>query len=233
MQKLKIIIPMNGVLKQLWLLKIKMSKKGLFIVLEGIDGSGTTTQIDFLHRYIKGLSKYNDVLTTHEPWKSDEIKRILKEDKDAYSDGEKLTELYIKDRERHVRSLIIPNMLTEVIILCDRYSLSTFSYQGVQGIDFETIRRIHNQTGIIKPDLTFFLDVNYETAKRRIEQRGEVLEKFEKDEEFTKKLIEGYRDLTQKENLFGKIIKINGNNPIEKVTQNITEEFKRYQNNFR
>ena len=88
-------------------------------------------------------------------------------------------------------------------------------------------------TGVQTCALPIFLDVNYETAKRRIEQRGEVLEKFEKDEEFTKKLIEGYRDLTQKENLFGKIIKINGNNPIEKVTQNITEEFNRYQNNFR
>lgn len=202
-----------------------MTKKGLFIVLEGIDGSGTTTQIDFLHRHIKDLSKYLDVLTTHEPWKSDEIKRMLRKDKDAYSDGKKMTELYIKDRECHVRNLIIPNIQKEVIVLCDRYSLSTFSYQGVQGVDFETIKKIHAHTGIIKPDLTFFLDVDYETARKRIEQRGEALEKFEKNEEFTRRLIERYRNLTQEENLLGKIVIINGNNSLEEVTENIAREF--------
>ena len=207
-----------------------MTKKGLFIVLEGIDGSGTTTQIDFLHRHIKGLSKYLDVLTTHEPWKSDEIKMMLKNDKDAYSDGEKMTELYVKDREYHVRNLIIPNMQKEVIVLCDRYSLSTFSYQGVQGVDTEVIKEMHFQTGIIKPDLTFFLDVDYETARKRIEQRGEVLEKFEKNKAFTQDLIKRYRDLTQEENLFGRIARINGNNSREKVTEDIAKEFDLFYN---
>jgi len=211
----------------------KMTKKGLFIVLEGIDGSGTTTQIDSLHQHIKGLSKYLDVLTTHEPWKSDEIKGMLRNDKDAYSDGEKMTELYIKDREYHVRSLIIPSLQKEVIVLCDRYSLSTFSYQGVQGIDFETIKKIHTQTGIIKPDLTFFLDVNYETARKRIERRAETLEKFEKNEEFTRRLIERYRSLIQKKDIFGKVVTINGNNPIEEVTKNIAGEFNGFYDSFK
>ncbi len=203
-----------------------MTKKGLFIVLEGIDGSGTTTQINFLHREIKSLSKYLDVLTTHEPWKSDEIKRMLKNSKDAYSDGKKMTELYVKDREYHVRDLIIPNIQKEVIVLCDRYSLSTFAYQGSQGVDYETIKKISAHAGIIKPDLTFLLDVDYETARRRIEQRGDALEKFERNKKFTQRLIGKYRKLMQEEDIFGKVIIINGNNSMKKVTEDIAREFK-------
>ena len=53
------------------------NKQGLFVVIEGADGSGSTTQNLMLHNYVKQLSKYNDVLTTHEPWKSKIIKKRL------------------------------------------------------------------------------------------------------------------------------------------------------------
>lgn len=203
-------------------------KKGLFIVLEGIDGSGTTTQINFLHDYFKSLSKYNDVLTTHEPWKSKEIKEMLEKDSDAYSNGEKMAELYVLDRKNHLENLINPVLKQGGIVLTDRYHLSTYGYQGTQGISFDKVKDLHEKHKIKNPDLTIFLDVDYETTKKRIKKRGESLEKFEKNENFTKALIKEYNslfELTSKDQyLLGPMSKINGNRPIEEVAENIKIE---------
>ena len=79
--------------------------------------------------------------------------------------------------------------------------------------------------GIKKPDLTFFLDVDYEVARDRIKSRGGDLEKFESNEEFTRKLIENYRNLVQNEPSLGRIVTINGNNSIERVADEIAENF--------
>lgn len=198
-------------------------RKGLFIVLEGIDGSGTTTQLGRLHDHIRGLSKYADVLTTHEPWDNDEIKRMLAEDRDAYSDGEKMTQLYVEDRRRHLLSLVNPNVSLGVDVLSDRFAMSTFAYQGTQGVDIKAIKQMHSTLRV--PDLTYFLDVDYETARRRINLRGEALEKFEGNEKFTRRLIEAYRDLAKNETSLGRVVTINGNNHIEQVTADIVKNF--------
>lgn len=211
----------------------KMAKnRGLFIVLEGIDGSGTTTQLNKLHDYVRTKSKYIDVLTTHEPWDSEEIKRILAEEKDAYSSKEEMTRLYVLDRSKHVEAIIERNLERGCHIVSDRYSMSTFAYQGTQGVDIETIRKLHERYRIPVPDLTLLLDINFETAQKRIDFRGEERSKFERNEKFTRNLIEAYRSLATKEKTLGKIIIINGKNSIEQVTRDISnaidKEFKDY-----
>ena len=205
---------------------------GSFIVLEGIDGSGTTTQINGLHDYIKSRDKYADVLTTHEPWKNEEIKKKLSRDKDAYSGGKEMTRLFVDDRHNHLNNLIVPNMNQGVIVLSDRYSLSTYAYQGTQGVSFNTIKELHDEQKIIVPDLTFFLDVNYEVAKERITKRGDSLEKFETNERFTKDLINKYRALSEMEDIFGEVIKIDGNKSARQVKKDICEKFEEFYSNF-
>jgi len=208
--------------------------RGLFAVLEGIDGSGTTTQKPLLHNYASGMSKEIDVLTTHEPWKSGEIRRMLQEDRNAFIGGEKMARLYIEDRRRHLWEEIIPALNAGNIVISDRYSLSTFAYQGTQGIDLNDLREMHNQEGIINPDITFYLDVDLGTAIRRVRQRHSPLEKFEKDSEFTEALIAEYRHLTkigqEDPSLFGKIIKIDGNKTQEEVSRVINAQFRRFYN---
>jgi len=214
-----------------------MAKRGLFVVLEGIDGSGTTSQINFLHDRIKDLSYYNDVLTTHEPWKSDEIKRMLTEDKDAYSSGEKMAELYIEDRRQHQERLIIPVLAEGGIVISDRHALSTYAYQGTQGMSYKRVRELHDKTGIIQPDLTFLLDVEYETAKKRIDVRGKALEKFERNESFVRQLIEAYRAILQiarqDVDSFGNVVQIDGNQARENVAESIFSVFLPTYKNYR
>lgn len=204
-------------------------KRGLFIVLEGIDGSGTTTQTNLLYYYIKNLPNHQNIIQTHEPWENKEIQRMLKKDKNPYSNAEKITELYINNRENHQRELIKPSLGIGGIVLCDRYHLSTFAYQGVQGISVNEIKRMHNTKEIINPDLTLFLDINLKTAKKRISKREKQLEKFERKKRFTKKLIKKYNNLVdiaqENENFLGRIIRINGNQSVMKVAKDIQKEF--------
>jgi len=154
-------------------------KKGLFVVFEGIDGCGKTTQMHNLINHMEQLSRYTDVLRTHEPWKSLEVKRKLAEDRDAYSDATSMTRLFIEDRIDHTRELIVPNLKKGVFVFCDRYSLSTCAYQSAQGMNVEELIRMHENELILKPDVTFLVDVSIETATKRKTNRGMKSEKFD------------------------------------------------------
>ncbi len=206
-------------------------KRGLFIVIEGPDGSGKSNQINRLHKYIKFLSKYNDVLTTHEPWKNEELKKILREEKDAYSSAEKSLELFIKDRKSHLCHLINPLLDVGGIIISDRYILSTYAYQQTQGVDFEKIWKKHQVENIMVPDLTFLLDINLETALERIRKRGEIPEKFEIDKEFIQRNIDKYRELAVMskdkgiEKILGRIEIIDGRKYKKEVFEQIKKIF--------
>lgn len=204
-------------------------KKGLFIVFEGIDGSGTSTQIINFARHLKELSKYLDVLLTREPWKSEEINRRLAQDRDAYSGAREMAALYIDDRESHTEQLIKPVIDQGCIVLSDRYSMSTCAYQSTQGMDLDELLRMHRGRGILKPDLTFFLRVSLEEAIRRIKLRGNPTEKFERDVYFIRKLISRYEHLVslnlESAELFGQIEVIDGEQSVEKVFEEIKRRF--------
>jgi dTMP kinase len=203
-------------------------KKGLFIVFEGIDGSGEDTQVEKLYSAIKSLDKYQDILATHEPWKHGEIKRKLREDKDAYSDAEEMAELYIGDRTDHSYVLLRPNLDAGAIVLCSRYKMSTCAFQQTQGIPLDKLLKMHEHRGILNPDLTFFLDVPGNIAESRREKRGTPKEKFEQ-REFMDKVTANYWALYEMSlknpELFGEVVKIDGNGLINEVAKDIYQEF--------
>jgi len=206
-----------------------MGNRGMFIDFEGIDGSGTTTQVPLLKSHIKFLSKYNDTLETHEPWRSDEIKKRLREDEDAYSGAEEMAGLYVDDRINHSAFLINPNLEQGVFVLSDRYALSTFAYQTTQGVSQAKLFELHNDKRLVVPDITFFLRVSSETALARIKSRNESREKFEQPE-FLEKLANSYdywveQGKTNKKVLLGNIRIIDGEASIEDVAEEIRESF--------
>lgn len=172
--------------------------KGVFIVLDGMDGSGKSEMIKLLHNYLFSKSKSYRILTTREPTNGTfgkEIRNILVNEKDPDVNAEKLLELFVKDREEHLENTILPflkksNEHEVNIVICDRYYYSTIAFQATQGLGIEML--VKKNEKFLKPDVAFILDVIPEAALERIKYREK--EKFEKLE-FMKKLREKFLKL--------------------------------------
>ena len=189
--------------------------RGKFITFEGADGSGKTTQIEMIKKYLEG--KGYECLLTREPGGSNlgnKIREIL-----LHYDGEvdSLCELllYMADRAQHVNTVIRPALERGQIVLCDRYTDSSVAYQGyARGLDVERIIKLNKiATENLDPDLTVVFDVETETAIKRV---GEIKDRLEQEGiEFHKKLRCGYLELAKR---FPERIKVvNANLSIEEV----------------
>ena len=175
--------------------------KGKFIVLEGIDGCGKTTQINKLFEWLpkSGLiNKRAALIKTREPGGS-----ILgKEIRDMILNNNKsnppsnLTELllYYADRAEHISRIISPAIENGNWIICDRFSGSTLAYQGYgREINIDIIKKLENIVcQNVKPDLTFFLDITPEESIKRRKDR--VADRIESEGlEFLKKVTDGFK----------------------------------------
>jgi dTMP kinase len=172
-------------------------KKGLFITFEGIDGCGKSTQAERLADYIFGMSKYNHVLKTREPYDNEKIRKMLRETDDPYSQAKELAKMFTDDRKLHVKDLITPSLKKGVYVISDRYSFSTLAYQQTQGVQLKTLLNMHKNLPI--PDIVFIVDVPVEVALKRMHKDGArdkgKEHKFEKDKAFMIKLRQNYLDL--------------------------------------
>jgi len=195
----------------------------MFIVFEGIDGCGKTTQVRKLAKYLFDLNKYNHVLLTREPYKQREIRNILKSNNDPYSQKEKLTQLYVEDRKEHVEESIKPALEKNIIVISDRYKYSTICYQAAQGQDMQKLIEVHNNLPV--PDYIFIIDTPTEIAFKRMEiDSREKNHKFEKNKEFLEKVRQNYLKIKE---IFPneKIIVIDGRKPINEIFEKIKEFF--------
>ncbi len=198
--------------------------RGKFIVLEGGDYTGKKTQSIRLAEHILDLSEDNDVLITHEPTRhAQEIKRRLREDEDAYSDAEKMAELYIEDRRIHSGTIIEPNLREDVTVIGNRYAMSTCVYQSLQGVPLSRLIEMHQHPEILKPDLTILLDISEEVADERARIRREAAEKkFEANRDFRNSVYQRYRELAKSKtytNRFGLVVMVKGNGKVDEVAE--------------
>ena len=160
--------------------------KGIFIVLDGLDGSGKSEMVKLLHNYLYSKHKKYGILTTREPTNGTygkEVRNILAKEKDPHLNSVKMLNLLIKDREEHLKNTIIPFLKksddNEVnIVICDRYYYSTIAFQATQGLDVNML--IEKNKKFPEPDIAFIMDVNPEVALERIKHRKR--EKFEQHE---------------------------------------------------
>lgn len=170
--------------------------KGLFIVFEGIDGSGKTTQLNLLANWLKLKTSYS-VECTREPGGSAigaKIRQLILENSEMSFTTELL--LFAADRVEHIDKVIKPALDAGSIVLSDRFTLSTEVYQGWAKTNLKAMPRIVflNQmaTNGVTPDLTIIMDLEPSQALSRIEARGEKT-RFEKmDIENLKKIRHGY-----------------------------------------
>ena len=152
-----------------------MDRKGLFITLEGIDGCGKSTQAKLLIDAIEGAGR--EVVHLRDPGSarlSEKIRLVLLDPRNDDMCDECELMLYEAARAQMVRELVIPSLKHGSVVLCDRYSDSTFAYQaGGRGLSEEMIRSA-NKIGTcgLMPDATLLFDIDPSKALGRATQQG-------------------------------------------------------------
>jgi len=180
----------------------------LFITFEGVEGSGKTTQIQRLKKYLtqKGIP----CKVTREPGGvpiGEKVRKILLNP--DHHEMVPTTELLLYEaaRAQHVKEVIKPFLKKEGIVLCDRFSDATLAYQGYgRRIDLKWIDRLNRLVSQgIKPDVTFLLDCPSDVGLKRALQRNRTLkqereERFEREEiQFHRRVRKGYLTIAKKE----------------------------------
>ncbi|MFZ5899272.1 MAG: dTMP kinase [Bacillota bacterium] len=170
--------------------------RGLFIVFEGIDGAGKSTQLGLLSKTLQERSY--PVLVTREPGGTrlgEAIRGLLLDP--AYTQMAEQAEafLYAAARAQCVREVIVPALDRGYYVLCDRYADSTLAYQGFgRGLDLEFLRRLNDlATGGVYPDLTVILDLDVDLAEKRMTGVRDRMELEQKA--FYHRVRQGYLEL--------------------------------------
>jgi dTMP kinase len=181
----------------------------MFITLEGIEGSGKTTQIDTIVNYLQKQGR--PCITTREPGGTGigrQIRTILLDPKN--SDLDPLAELllYAADRAQHLESVIKPQLTSGKTVICDRFFDATTVYQGIaRGLDMRVICKLHEIVlGSVRPDLTLLFDLPVEIGLQRAwdsldsGSRSAQESRFEKESlAFHEKIRNGYLALAEQE----------------------------------
>jgi len=175
--------------------------RGFFITFEGIDGSGKTTQINLLDKYLKG--KGFDVLLTREPGGTalgDEIREILLNPQNTGMSSRAETLLFEASRAQLVEKVIRPAIENGKIVICDRFFDSTIAYQGAaRGLGVKEILDLSlwASAGLV-PDLTFLISINVEICEQRMKTQRKKPDRIENEKnEFKEKISSGYLDAAE------------------------------------
>lgn len=202
-------------------------KNGLLITFEGIEGCGKSTHSKLLSEYLKELG-YRCIMT-REPGGTqlgEEVRKIL-----LGSDGvhiSDMTELFLFEacRSQIVKEVIKPALKKNYIVICDRFSDATFSYQGSGGkIDMNAIKTLDKiaRAGVA-PDITILLDIDTQEGLRRARKKG--VDRMEsKDVSYHKRVRAGYLKLARNYPKRIKVVRVDGE--ISQVQSLIRKEIDR------
>lgn len=194
-------------------------KKGLFISIEGPDGSGKSTQISLLRKYFE--ERGTDVVLTREPGGtpiSEKIREIILDKNNKEMDAMTEALLYASSRAQHVAEVIKPALEAGKIVICDRFIDSSIAYQGY-GRGLGDCVRVINEYAVrgCMPDVTFLLEMDPKIGKERISADDQ--DRLEQEKlEFHKKVFDGYMEIEKK---FDRIIGIDAARSIEEISVDI------------
>lgn len=181
----------------------------MFITLEGIEGSGKTTQIQIIADWLRMAGC--DCLTTREPGGTPiggQIRSVLLHPQNSNLAPTAELLLYMADRVQHLETVVRPALAAGRVVVCDRYFDATLVYQGyARGLDREMIRQLHRLVcSGLTPDLTLLLDLDPEAGLARAWQRIDAdaahaeESRFEKERlAFHQRVRAGYLDLARRE----------------------------------
>ncbi|MEB3210841.1 MAG: dTMP kinase [Leptolyngbyaceae bacterium] len=210
---------------------------GRFIVFEGGEGAGKTTQIRALYTWLQNdlsvqqlLEKklIADILMTREPGGSEfgkAIRHLLLDyvppsDSAAIAPSTELL-LYAADRAQHVEEYLQHHLDRGALILCDRYTDSTVAYQGYgRNLDLSLIHTLNQiATNGLQPDLTLWLDIDVEAGLSRTRERGQADRMEKNDLAFHERVRQGFQALANEHS--HRIVRIDAHQDMAAVSRNI------------
>ena len=199
-----------------------MKNKGYFISFEGIDGSGKSTQIQKLTKFLEALDF--DVIITREPGGSvggEEIRNLLLQgDVDRWSAETEIL-LFTAARRDHLERIILPAIKEGKIVICDRFTDSTRMYQGMRGPNLRNLVDMLNKKIInYDPDLTIIIDINPQISLERAKSRKTAEERFEDfGIEMQLRMRNGFIELAKE--FSNRIEVVNGQQSVDKLAKDI------------
>jgi dTMP kinase len=203
-------------------------RRGRFVVLEGLDGAGTTTQAKALATALEedGLK----VFRTFEP-SDGPVGVLLRQALTGrvglpHGEGplspETLALLFAADRVDHIHAQVLPALARGEWVLCDRYVLSSLAYQG-SSVPMAWVDALN--TRALKPDLTLFLEVDVRTAAKRRSVRGGLKEIFD-DDAAQSRIAKQYLAAIRMRLNHERIVRIDGTASMAEVTRRSLEEIR-------
>ncbi len=176
-----------------------VTPESFFLSLEGIEGSGKTTQIKYIETFLK--EKGYRVLTLREPGGTAFGEKLREAILMSQTPLHPLAEchLFLASRAQLLKEKVLPFLLNpRSVVILDRYMDSTLAYQGkARGLGIETVLELHRHEPLcLVPHRTYFLDINLETSHERQQLRGQEKDYFESEKnEFYQSLVDGYREM--------------------------------------
>jgi dTMP kinase len=193
----------------------------VFVTFEGLDGSGTTTQSEFLRAHLEEAGR--DVVATREPGGTELGEKV----RELVLGGTEISPwaeaaLFAAARAQLVAEVIQPALQRGADVVCDRYLDSSLAYQGIArglGVDRVLALNIDAIRGVL-PDVTFLLLVDPEEARRR---SGPPADRIEREgEEFLSAVDNAYRELGS---IFaGRIVTLDGSKPAEEIAKEVRDK---------
>jgi len=174
-------------------------RQGVFVVFEGGEGAGKSTQIELLREFL--VSRGRPVLVTREPGGTgigDRIRDLLLDPASASMSAKAEALLYSADRAQHVAEVIEPALTAGSVVVSDRYVYSSIAYQGLaRGLGLDEITNLNRwATGGLMPDLVFLFDFD---AAKGLERSGGHDRIEQEGLEFHEKVREAYRILVERQ----------------------------------
>jgi len=209
--------------------------RGLFITLEGLDGSGKTTQIKRLAAWLKEHDPSLEAVLTRQPGGTatgDRIRALVLDSRSSGLSSKTEMALMFADRAQVIAEVILPALDAGKVVLCDRFTDSTEAYQGGgREIGSETVLELHRLVcGNLQPDLTVLLLPGLESSLARARRRnqrahaqtGQDENRFELEQNgFYARVWRKYREIALRDS--HRVVLIEGDKSIEEVHQRIVE----------
>lgn len=156
---------------------------GILIAIDGIDGAGKTTQVRGLADALVGVGE--NVVISKEPTDGQWGQKLRDSAFSGRMPFDEELNAFILDRQDHLKTKIIPALITGAIVILDRYFYSTIAYQGILVDDYKTIEP-DIRANVVVPDVAFWLDLPADLGASRVRSRDGKLNNFEKQEDLFK-----------------------------------------------